>query len=108
MVQKERAMKAEVIKREKPEEAKPVEVKTDQAPEQASHGSAKKDPKEAERQRRQAEHWQQSHPGLRRVYFVIDTELWDRFVTLCCATQKPNTVFTRMIREAVQTKAGSL
>jgi len=101
-------MKAEVIKREKPEEAKPVEVKADQAPEQAVHHSARKDPREAERQRRQAERWQQSHPGLRRVYFVIDTELWDRFVASCCATHKPNAIFTRMIREAVQAKAGNL
>ncbi len=101
-------MKAEVIKQAKPEEAKPVEVKADQAPEQAVQRSVRKDPREVERQRRQAEHWQQTHPGLRRVYFVIDTELWDSFMASCCTTQKPNAVFTRMIREAVKAKAGSL
>jgi hypothetical protein len=90
---------------QKSEEPKPAEKKADQVPGQVTPRSEKKDPKEIERQRRQAEHWQQSHPGLRRVYFVIDTELWDRFVASCCTAQKPNAVFTRMIREAVQAKA---
>jgi len=52
-------------------------------------------------------YWQKAHPGLRRVYFVLDASLWQQFVKLHCATEKPNVVFTRMIREAVQAREGS-
>jgi len=100
-------MKIELIKGEKPEETKAVEAQVDQAPEQVAPSPARKVPTKAERQKRQAEYWQQAHPGLRRVYFVIDTELWDSFVANCCTPHKPNVVFTRMIREAVQRKVGS-
>jgi hypothetical protein len=41
------------------------------------------------------------------VYFVLDASLWQQFVKLHCVTEKPNVVFTRMIREAVQAKEGS-
>ena len=97
-----------MAKEQNSEEAKPVAAKANQTSEQVGPHVARKEPGEAERQRRQAEHWQQAHPGLRRVYFVIDTELWDRFVALCCTTQRPNAVFTRMVREAVQAKARSV
>ena len=57
--------------------------------------------KQKARRRRQPELWREAHPGLRYVQFVIDIELWDQFVASCCATHRPNVVFTRMIREAV-------
>ena len=57
------------------------------------------------RQRRQSEKWREEHPGLRFVQFVIEIELWDQFVARCCAEHRPNVVFARMIREAVQAKA---
>ena len=57
--------------------------------------------KQRARRRRQSEIWREAHPGLRYVQFVIEIELWDRFVARCCATHRPNVVFTRMIREAV-------
>jgi hypothetical protein len=59
--------------------------------------------KQRARRRRQSELWREAHPGLRYVQFVIDVELWDRFVANCCATHRPNVVFARMIREAVMT-----
>ena len=96
-------MKVRVIKRVKPEEA-PEEVQRKQAGNEAVPSSAKKTSKRAERERREAERWQKGHPGLRRVYFVIDTELWDRFMASCCTTHRPNDVFTRMIYEVVQAK----
>jgi hypothetical protein len=57
--------------------------------------------KQRARRRRQSEIWREAHPGLRYVQFVVDIELWDRFVARCCATHRPNVVFTRMIRDAV-------
>jgi hypothetical protein len=57
--------------------------------------------KQRARRRRQSEIWREAHPGLRYVQFVIDIELWDQFVASCCATHRPNVVFTRMVREAV-------
>jgi len=57
--------------------------------------------KQRTRRKRQSELWRKAHPGLRYVQFVIEIELWDRFVAACCSAQKPNTVFTHMIREAV-------
>jgi hypothetical protein len=57
--------------------------------------------KQRARRRRQSELWREAHPGLRYVQFVIDIELWDRFVARCCATHRPNVVFARMIHEAV-------
>jgi hypothetical protein len=53
------------------------------------------------RRKRRLEKWEEAHPGLRHVQFVIDSKLWDRFVARCCATHRPNVVFTRMIQEAV-------
>lgn len=81
-------------KDQKPEEAKPVEVKAE----------GRKVPTEAQRVRRKkhAEQWQAAHPGLRHLQFVIEIELWNQFMAKCCTTQKPNAVFTRMIREAVE------
>ena len=85
-----------MAKEQKSEEAKPVEVKT----------ASTKIPTEAQRVRRKkhAEQWQAAHPGLRYVQFVIETELWNQFMAKCCRTKKPNAVFTRMIREAVEGK----
>ena len=48
----------------------------------------------AERLKRYEQRWRQNHPGLCHVWFVIDGVLWNRFVELCCSTQKPNAVFT--------------
>jgi hypothetical protein len=59
--------------------------------------------KQRAKRRRQSEIWRETHPGLRWVQFVVDIELWDRFVARCCATYKPNVVFTRMIHKAVMT-----
>jgi hypothetical protein len=59
--------------------------------------------KQKARRRRQSELWREAHPGLRYVQFVIEVELWDRFVASCCTAHRPNVVFTRMIREAVMT-----
>jgi len=92
-------MKVEVIKREKPGEAEGKQTGSE-----AAASSARKVSKKAQRERREAERWQRGHPGLRRVYFVIETELWERFVGVCCTTHRPNEVFTRMIYEAVQAK----
>jgi hypothetical protein len=58
--------------------------------------------KQKARRRRQSEIWREAHPGLRYVQLVIEIELWD-LVASCCATHRPNVVFTRMIREAVMT-----
>jgi hypothetical protein len=42
----------------------------------------------------------------RYVTFYISTELWGRFVKLCCpGGTPPNVVFCRMIREAVEAKS---
>jgi hypothetical protein len=84
---------------QKSEEAKPVEVKT----------ASRKIPTEAQRvrQKKRAEQWQAAHPGLRYVQFVIETELWNQFMAKCCTTQRPNVVFARMVREAVQGKTAS-
>jgi hypothetical protein len=57
--------------------------------------------KKRARRKRRLEKWQEAHPGLRHVQFVIDIKLWDQFVARCCTTHRPNVVFTRMIREAV-------
>jgi len=54
------------------------------------------------RRKRQTEKWREAHPGLRFVQFVIEIELWNQFVARCCAEHRPNVVFTRMIREAVE------
>jgi hypothetical protein len=81
-------------KDQKPEEAKAVEVKLE----------CRKVPTEAQRVRRKkrADQWQAAHPGMRYLQFVIEIELWNRFMAKCCTIQKPNAVFTRMIREAVE------
>ena len=78
---------------QRPEEIKPVEVKVE----------GRKAPSEARRayQKKRSAQWHAENPGLRHVHFVIEIELWGQFVTKCCTIQKPNTVFTRMIREAV-------
>jgi hypothetical protein len=57
--------------------------------------------KKRAKRRRQSEAWREAHPGLRYVQFVIETELWDRFVASCCAANRPNVVFAAMIREAL-------
>ena len=64
----------------------------------------RKRPSEKQRARRkkQSELWREAHPGLRYVQFVIEIELWNQFVARCCAEHRPNVVFTRMIREAVE------
>jgi len=85
---KAEALKLEVVK--------PTPTEVSAAP--TSGGSIEK--RKARRKRR-LEKWEEAHPGLRHVQFVIDIKLWDRFVTRCCATHRPNVVFTRMIREAV-------
>ena len=61
--------------------------------------------KQIARRKRQSELWREAHPGLRYVQFVIEIELWDQFVARCRATHRPNVVFARMIREAVEAKA---
>jgi hypothetical protein len=50
--------------------------------------------KQRAKRRRQSEIWREAHPGLRYVQFVIEIELWDRFVSRCCAEARPNVVFT--------------
>ena len=100
--QQEKAVKVELIKPQKPKQTESTETTTEQVQVQTASASPKRVSAEAKRQRQQAERWQEGHPGLRRVYFVIDEGLWDRFLRVCCATQKPNAVFTQMIREAVQ------
>ena len=81
--------------KEKPQERTPVEPT---APRTTSGPTEQK-----ARRRRQSELWREAHPGLRYVQFVIEIELWDRFVSRCCAAHRPNVVFTRMIQEAVMT-----
>ena len=78
------------------EVVKPTPTEVSAAP--TSGGSIEK--RKARRKKR-LEKWQEAHPGLRHVQFVIDIKVWDRFVARCCATHKPNVVFTRMIQEAV-------
>ena len=84
-------------------EERAIEVRENPSNIQTSAATQKRK-KEAERKSKQAYYWQQAHPGLRRVYFVLDASLWEQFVKLQCATEKPNVVFTRMIQEAVQAK----
>ena len=87
----------------KKSEAQKVEVVAGPTPGElttAPHGSGPTE-KQRARRRRQSEIWREAHPGLRWVQFVVDIELWDQFVASCCATHRPNVVFTRMIREAV-------
>ena len=91
-----------VVIRKKPEELK-VEASTTPTPGELITARTGSGPTEKQRQRskRHIEKWQEAHPGLRHVQFVIEVELWDRFVARCCSAGKPNTVFTRMVREAV-------
>jgi len=39
--------------------------------------------------------------GRRRVDFVIEVALWDRFVATCCTEARPNVVFGELIARAV-------
>ena len=91
-----------VLIRKKPEELK-VEQLAKPTPDELTSATKGGGPTETQRQRskRHIEKWREAHPGLRHVQFVIEVELWDQFVARCCSTGKPNTVFTRMIREAV-------
>jgi hypothetical protein len=88
-----------VIRKKAPKQrvVEPTSVKILEAPKRI--GSTEK--RKARRKRRQ-EKWQNSHPGLRHVQFAIDIELWERFVERCCASHRPNVVFTCMIQEAVR------
>ena len=45
--------------------------------------------------------------GERYVQFVVNIDLWKRFLVLCCAEEKPNRVFTRMIEKSVKEHEGS-
>jgi hypothetical protein len=88
-------------------EERAIEVRAENPLNIQTSAAAEKRKREAQRKSRQANYWQEAHPSLRRVYFVLDASLWQQFVKLHCATEKPNVVFTRMIREAVQAREGS-
>ena len=38
----------------------------------------------------------------RYVQFVVNIDLWRRFLVLCCAGEKPNLIFIRMVEKAVK------
>ena len=83
------ASKKVVLVRKKVEAPK-LEVAEPKAVELTSSSRQRSGPTEKQRarRRRQSEIWREAHPGLRYVQFVIDIELWDRFVASCCATRR--------------------
>ena len=89
-------MKGELIRYPEPEKAKPVQGEHEQ-PSQGLTKTQRKNPRRHQR-------WQEAHPGLRGVSFIIDTAMWERFVQLYCRKQRPNEIFTRMIYNAVAAK----
>ena len=59
---------------------------------------------ESKRQRKRRE---MAEAGERYLVFCIKVELWERFVKLCCAGERPNRVFIRMVEKAVEEREGN-
>ena len=81
-------MKAEPIKHPKAEiQTPPTQEQTEVTEPTGESATSAKSTSTTQRLKRYEQKWRQSHQGLRHVWFVINSGLWDRFVTHCCSTK---------------------